>query len=145
MWHSCNSHQLRCVLSLDTLTPSVDADADQAGWLLSMLAWCLGCQVNWNRLLKQNATDWLLLFSRSVMSDSLKPHGLQHIRLPCPSPSPRVHSNSCALGRWRHQTISSSIVPFSSCLQSFPASESLPSGSQSIEASASAWVLPMNT
>ena len=62
----------------------------------------------------------LLLLSRSVMSDSLRPHGLQHARLPCPSPSPGACSNSCPLSRWCHPTISSSVVPFSSWLQSFP-------------------------
>ena len=63
-------------------------------------------------------------FSCSVMSDSLRPHGLQHARPLCPSPTPRVYSNSCPLSRWCHLTISSSVVPFSSCLQSFPASGS---------------------
>ena len=62
----------------------------------------------------------------SVMSDSLQPHGLQHLRLPCPSPSLGACSNSCPLSQWCHPTISSSIVPFFSCLQSFPASGSLP-------------------
>ena len=87
-------------------------------------------------------------FSRSVVSDSLQPNGLQHTRLPCPSPSPGVWSNSCPLSRWCHPTISSSVIPFSSCLQSFPASGSFPisqffaSGGQSIGASAS--VLQMN-
>ena len=66
-----------------------------------------------------NGYFWLLL-SSSVMSDSLQPHGLQHTRLPCPSPSPRACSNS--LSWWCHPTISSSVIPFSSCLQSFPAS-----------------------
>ena len=84
------------------------------------------------------------------MSDSLWPHGLQHARPPCPSPTPRVYSNSCPLNRWCHPTISSSVVPFSTCLQSFPASGSFPvsqfftSGGQSIGASVSASVLPMN-
>ena len=86
-------------------------------------------------------------FSCSVMSDSLQPHGLQ---LPCPSPTPRTCSNSCALSQWCHSTISSCVVPFSSCLQSFPASGSFPmrqffeSGSQNIGVSASASVLPVN-
>ena len=77
-------------------------------------------------------------------------HGLQHARLPCPSLPPKVCSNSCPLSRWCHPTISSSVVPFSSCLQSFPASRSFPmsqvfaSGGRSIGASASASVLPMN-
>ena len=66
----------------------------------------------------------LLLFSHSVMSDSLWPHGLQYTRIPCPSPSPRACSNSCPLSWWCHPTISSFVVPFSSCLKSFPVSES---------------------
>ena len=65
-----------------------------------------------------------LLFSHSAASDSLWPHGLQHPRLPCSSPSPRVCLNSCPLSQWCHPTISSSVVPFSSCLQSLPASGS---------------------
>ena len=64
------------------------------------------------------------MFSHSVMSYSLQPHGLQHTRSPCPSPSPRVCSNSCPLTQWCHPTISSSVIPIYSCLQSFPASES---------------------
>ena len=65
-------------------------------------------------------------FSHSVMSDSLRPHELQHARPPCPTPTPRAHPNSCPLSRWCHLTISSSVVPFSSCPQSFPASGSFP-------------------
>ena len=68
----------------------------------------------------------LIQFSRSVMSDSLQPHGLQHARLPCPSPIPGACSNPCALSLWCYSTISSSVVPFASCLQSFPASGSFP-------------------
>ena len=88
-----------------------------------------------------------LLFSHSVMSDSLWPHRLQQARLQNPSPSPKICSNSCPLSQWYHPTISSSVVPFSSCLQSFPASGSFPmcwlftSGGQRTAASAS--VLPM--
>ena len=90
-------------------------------------------------------------FSCSVMSDSLWLHELQHARPPCPSPSPGVHSNSSPLSQWCHPAISSSVVPFSSCPQSFSASGSFPmsqlfaSGGQSIRFSASALVLPMNT
>ena len=90
-------------------------------------------------------------FSHSVVSDSLQPHEPQHARPPCPSPTPRVHPNPCPLSRWCHPTISSSVLPFSSCLQSFPASGSFKMsqlfawGGQSIEVSASASVLPMNT
>ena len=65
-------------------------------------------------------------FSRSVMSDSLRPHELQHARLPCPSPTPRVYSNSCPSSRWCHPAISSSVIPFSSCPQSIPTSGSFP-------------------
>ena len=92
----------------------------------------------------------LVQFSHSVMSNSLQPHGLQHTRLLCPSPAPGVDLNSCPLSRWCLPTISSSIVPFSSCLQSFPASGSFPmsqlftSGGQSIGVSALTSVLPMN-
>ena len=92
----------------------------------------------------------LLLFSRSVMSDSSRPHELQHARPLCPSPTPRACSNSCPWSQWCHPTISSSVVPFSSCLQSFPASGSFPmsqlftSGGQSTGVSASTSVLPMN-
>ena len=89
-------------------------------------------------------------FSCSVMSDSLRPHGMQHTRLPCPSPTPAACSNSCPLSQWCHPTISSSVIPFSSCLKSFPASGSFPmsqffaSGGQSTGASVSASVLPMS-
>ena len=108
-------------------------------------------------------------FSRSVVSDSLQPHGLQHVGLPCPSPTPRACSNSCASHWWCHPTVSSSVIPFSSCLQYFPASESFPMSQffwligvlywihqsgvsgvfywisgQSIGVSASTSVLPMN-
>ena len=98
---------------------------------------------------------WYLLlssvqFSRSVMSSSLRPHWLKHTRLPCPSSTPGASSNSCPSCRWCHPTISSSVIPFSSCLHSFPASRSFPmsqfftSGGQSIGASAPASVFPMN-
>ena len=92
----------------------------------------------------------LLLFRHSVVSDSLWPHGLQHPRLPCPSLSPSVCSNLCPSSQWCHPTISSSVVPISSCPQSFPESGSFPmsqlfaSGGQSIGSSASASVPPMN-
>ena len=92
----------------------------------------------------------LVQFSCSVMSDSLWAHKLQFARPPCPSPTPKVYSNTCPLSWWCHPTISSSVVTLSSCLQSFPASGPLPmsqffaSGSQSIGVSASASVLPMH-
>ena len=90
-------------------------------------------------------------FSCSVMSDSLWPHGLQQAKLPCPSPTPGACSNSCPLSQWCHPTILTSVVPFSSCLQSFPASGSFPRsrffalGAQSIGASDSASVIPMSS
>ena len=89
-------------------------------------------------------------FSHSVMSNSLRPHELQHARPPCPSPTPGVYLNSCPLSRWCHPAISSSVIPFSSCPQSLPASGSFPMSQlfawcgQSIGVSASASVLPMN-
>ena len=104
--------------------------------------WQSGWEGSWGRM--------LLLFSHSVMSNSLQLHGLQHTRLPHSSPSSRPCSNSCPLSRWCHPAISSSIVPFSSCLQSFPASGSFlmsrlfTSGGQSIGVSTSASVLRMN-
>ena len=93
---------------------------------------------------------FMVQFSHSVLIDFLWSHELQHTRPPCPSPTPGVHPNPCPLSWWYHPTISSSVVPFSSCLQSFPASGSFPmsqlcaSGGQSIGVSASALVLPMN-
>ena len=104
-------------------------------------------------MIKFSSSDGIFSFqfSRSVMSDSLQPHELQHSRPPCPSPTPGVHSNSCPSTRWFHPAISSSVVPFSSCPQSLPASESFPMsqlfewGGQSTGDSALASVLPMNS
>ena len=92
-----------------------------------------------------------LQFSHSVVSDSLRPHESQHTTPPCPSPTPGVYSNSCPSSRWCHPAVSSSVIPFSSCPKSLPASASFPMsqlftwGGQSIGISASASVLPMNT
>ena len=89
-------------------------------------------------------------FSHSVLPDILQPHGLQHARLPCASPTPRASSNSCLSNRWCHPTISSSVIPFSFCLQSFPAwasfqmSQFFASGGRSIRVSASTSILPKN-
>ena len=105
---------------------------------------------NWDRLYRYHA-KWIVQFSRSVTSDSLQPHGPQHARPLCPSPTPGIYPNSCPLSQWCHPTILSSVVPFSSRLQSFPASRSFQmsqlftSGDQSTEVTASASVLPMNT
>ena len=101
-------------------------------------------------LKQQNSDCCLAQFSCSVVSNSLQPQGLQHSRLPYPSPSPRACSNSCPSSRWCHSTNTTSVEPFSSCLRSFPASGSFPmsqffaSGGQGIGVSASASVLPMN-
>ena len=90
-------------------------------------------------------------FNHSVVSNSLRPHEMQHARPPCPSPTPGVHPNLCPLSRWCHPTISYSVIPFSSCPQSFPASGSFQisqlfaSGGQSIGVAASKSVLSMNT
>ena len=98
----------------------------------------------------QDNVPFSVQLSLSVMSDSLRTHGLQHARPPCPSPTPEVYSDSCPFSQWCYPTISSCIVPFSSHLQSFPASGSfqmsqfIASGGQSIGVSASASVLPMN-
>ena len=99
----------------------------------------------------QSSSHCSVQFSHSVVSDSLQPHELRHARPPCPSPTPRVYPNSCLLSRWCLPTISSSVVPFSSCPQSFPASGSFQmsqlsaSGGQTIGVSASTSVLSMNT
>ena len=114
---------------------------------MNSLFWFLLWQLAWAPL------KWCITsvqFSCSVVSNSLWPHGLQHTRPPCPSPTPGAYSNSCPSNQWYHPTISSSVVPFFSCLQSFPASGSFPmswffpSGGQSIRVSASASVLPKN-
>ena len=116
-------------------------------------------QTQVSRIAGRFFTDWatreahsvsLVQFSCSIMSDSLQPHGLQHAKLPCPSPTLGTCSNSCPSSLWCHPAISSSVVPFSSHLQSFPASGSFPirqfftSGGQCIGVSASVSVLPMN-
>ena len=105
-----------------------------------------GSQLTYKKILNLISVQ----FSCSVASNSLQPHGLQHARLPCPSPTPRSYSNSCPLSRWCHATISSSVIPFSSHLQSFPASVSFQMsqlftlGGQSTGVSASPPVPPMN-
>ena len=116
-------------------------------WVLSpqnCLAWA---KLQWKE--PSSAIDSSVQFSHSVMSNSLLPHGLQYARPPCPSPTPRACSNSCPLSQRCHPTISSSVIPFSSRFQSFPASGSFPmsqlfaSGGQNIGVSASTSVLPM--
>ena len=131
---------MKSILVLNSLEKNSDAwkDWGQRRMRQQRMRWLIGIT---------DSMD-MLLFSRSVMSNSLWSHGLQHARLPCPSPSPGACSNSCLLNQWYHPTISSSVIPFSSWPQSFPASGSFPmsqlftSGGQSIGASTS--VLPMN-
>ena len=134
-------------------------------WRIIALQWCVDffCMTTWIshkytwvpsiNILELCFKTWLssVQFSCSVVSDSLRPHELQHARPPCPSPTPRAYPNSCPLNRWCHPAISSSGVPFSSCPQSLPASGSFPMsqlfawGGQSTGVSALASVLPMNT
>ena len=103
----------------------------------------------WNELFELQKESFSSVQFSSVMSDSLQPHGLQHTRIPCSTPTPRAYSNSHPLSQWCHPTVSSSITTFSSHLQSFPASGSFQmnqlfaSGGQSIGVSASASVFPM--
>ena len=141
-WQMCN---LR-LLSLVWLRGALSGDKMGRGmWLASLDPKTLDTPCLWKPVSS-------VQFSRSIMSDSLWPHELQHARPPCPSlPAPKVYPNPCPLSRWCHPTILSSVVPFSSCPQSFPASGSFQisqlfeSGGQSIGVSASASVLPMNT
>ena len=107
---------------------------------------------SWTRTVRKLRQGRSVQFSSvaQLCPDSLRPHGLQHARPPCPSPTPRVYSNSYPMNRWCHPAISSSVTPFSSCPQSLPASESFPMsqlfawGGQSTGVSASASVLPVN-
>ena len=117
---------------------------DEKAEAKSLINWSFAIDIGMNKDISS------VQFGHSVISDCLWPHRLQHGRLPCPSPSPGVHSNSRPSSRWCHPAVSTSVVPFSSCSQSLPASGSFPmsrlfaSGGQSIGASASASVLPMN-
>ena len=158
-------------LALASLSPSTHDSADPRSYL-KLSPWCWGVSGDGSAhmsissapsstfsfspfhipsLISLVLTHSSVQFSCSVVSDSLRPHGLQYTRPPCPSPTPGVYTKSCPLSRWCHPTISSSIIPFSSCPQSFPASGSFQmsqlfaSGSQSIGVSASTSVPPMNT
>ena len=124
------------------LLNSVGAKAPPPRWKTIILGLA---QESWNTAVLPQ-----FRFSHSVVSDSLQPYGLQHARLSCPSPTPGACSNSCPSSQWCHPVISSSVFPFFSCFQSFPISGSFPMSQffvysgQSIGASASASVLPMN-
>ena len=128
-------HSIQVIRALPVFLP--------AGLIASLTTWWIWSSGAYMLFLQMPAHQQvlLLLFRHSVVFESLRPHGLQHNRLPCPSLSPRVCSNSCPLSRWCHPTISFSVTPFSSCPQSIPASESFPmsqlftSGGQSIGAS----------
>ena len=116
------------------------------GWVQSLVRELRSCKLWGMAKKKKNSVQ----FSCSVVSNSLRPHESQHVRPPCPSPTPWVHSNSRPSSQWCHPVISSSVVPFSSCLQSLPASESFPMsqlfawGGQSTGVSALASLLPKN-
>ena len=148
--YTYSMYNILCIIFFSTILSQDTEYSSQVQILTLPVAWiwtslCL-CEVG----ILIGVPTLSLQFSCSVMFNSLWPSGLQHTRLPCPSPTPRACSNTCPLGQWCHPTISSSVVPFSSCLQSFPASGSFQmsllfaSGGQSIGVSASTSVLPMN-
>ena len=132
--------------NLKTLFILIKCESKWTSW-----AHCNYGGVKWNLPEKSIKVFSSVQFSHSVLSDSLQPHELQQARTPCPSPSPRVHSDSRPSSQWCHPAISSCIVPFSSCSQSLPASESFPMsqlfawGGQSTGVSALASFLPKNT
>ena len=117
-------------------------------WLWGQL---ISTLITWLHLMALQLPVETVQFSHSVMSNSFRTHGLQHARPPCPSPNPGVYSNSCPLSQWCHPTVSSSVIPFSSCLQSLQASGSFQmsqfftSGGQSIGVWATISILPKNT
>ena len=145
------SEQLSPQLSVTTIDSLIYGQVSgiSCGYFKNLSLLCLWSS-EFNMYQRDLPYNMLLQFSRSVMSDSLQPHGLQHARLPCPSPTPVAYSNSRPSCQWCHPTTSSSLIPFSSHLQSFRASGSFPmswffaSGGQNIGVSASASVLPMN-
>ena len=139
-----------CNFRLDLVLLTLEFSESCQAWVPPFLKQCLLEASNCNLTFYKTRLS-SVQFSHSVVSDSLRPHELQHARPPCPSPTPGVHSNSCPWSRWCHPAISSSVVPFSSCPQPLPASESFPmsllftSGGQSTGVSALASFLPKNT
>ena len=135
-------------LSKDSIEGAVILDWSVKAWINQLCKSSLNIS---NNLYRKWLESSVSQFSHSVVSDSLRPHEPQHARPPCPSPTPGVYPNSCPLSQWCHLTISSSVIPFSSCLQSFPTTGSFQmsklfaSGGQNIGVSASTSVLPMNT
>ena len=150
-------HQVLCIiLEVNPSAPDEPLDNCNPSDILTTTSWEVlshSCPTKplLNTWPTESVRDISVQFSHSVMSDSVQPHEPQHTRPPCPSPTPGVDPNSCSLSQWYHLTISSSVVPFSSCLQSFPTSGSFQMsqlfawGGQSIGVSASTSVLPMNT
>ena len=148
-WYECMTEDL-----IDTFTLALEQHYFELRWGAQLYMDFFFSRVNSTVLHKpwtSAGNPYTIQSSLSVMSDSLQPRGLQHTGLPCPLPTHRACSNSCPSCWWCHPTISSSIVPFSSCLQSFQASGTFPksqffaSGGQSIGVSASTLLLPMNT
>ena len=131
--------------------PSSRGSSWPRDWIHISYVSCIGSRVLYHQHHLGSPLLLSVQFSHSVVSNSLRPHEPQHARLPYPLPTPGVHPNSCPLSQWSHPTISSSVVPFSSCPQSFPASEShqmsqlFSSSGQRTVVSASTSVLPMNT
>ena len=142
VWVLSSPHKLRFLLALESTN------------LLCVFPWRASLFISLyqsiTELKDKEDSQSVSQFGCSVVSDSLRPHELQHARPPCPSPTPRVLSNSCPLSQWCHPTISFSVIPFSSCLQSFPAlgffqkSQLFTSGGQSIGVSALASGLPIH-
>ena len=149
---SCSLSHARKLAVWSLYWRTVESDTLESKiWYLCLVRMCASARMLPNSNNNQTDQDFgLVQFSHSIMSDSLWLRGLQHARLPCPSPNPGAYSNSCASSQWYHPTISSSVIPFSSHLQSFPASglfamsQFFASGGHSIGVSASASVLPMN-
>ena len=141
--------QVRYIQGPESLENSFRRPKRNQGFLNKQ--WCYQCYQQTSIIGITKNVCGSVQFSRSVTSDSLRPHEPQQARPPCPSPTPRVHPNLCPLSRWCHPTISSSVIPFSSCPQSFPTSgafqmsQLFASGVQSTGVSASTSVLPMNT